>query len=61
MASPVTPATLQRWAGAPTGPVCAVWPSEAPQLQFSAHGASGGAVVLHRVQVCMRLLSLSQN
>lgn len=45
------PEVAQRWPGLPTSPVKAVWPAEAPQLQFAVHGCAGGTVALHRVQV----------
>lgn len=45
------PEVAQRWPGPPTSPVKAVWPSEAPQLQFAGHGSAGGTVALHRIQV----------
>lgn len=45
----------QRWAGAPTSAVCPIWHADAPQLQLTAHGASGGAVVLHGLQACWSL------
>lgn len=50
-------AVSQRWAGAPTSAVCPVWHADAPQVQFTAHGASGGAVVLHGLQACQALRS----
>lgn len=45
------PAVDQRWPGPPTSPVKAVWPAEAPHVQFAAHGSAGGIVALHHLQV----------
>ena len=50
----------QRWAGAPTSAVCLLWHADAPQLQFTAHGASGGVVVLHGLQACQSLQATMQ-
>ncbi len=45
------PTVDQRWPGPPTSPLQAVWPAEAPNLQFAAHGSAGGVVALHNIQV----------